>query len=138
MIGYIDSSALLRFLLDEEGSISEFRELQLGVSSVLLKIECLRTLERLRFENHFTEDEYLEARATFHAAFRKITFIKINSYVVDSACESWGVPLKSLDAIHLASALEWKQSQGKKLIFFTHDKRLGALAKSRGMDVLGA
>jgi predicted nucleic acid-binding protein len=137
MIAYIDSSVLLRILLDEEGKIEAFKKIELGISSVLLKIECLRTLDRIKFENHYSDDEYMESRALFLAAFKKISFIKLSNSIVESSCRPWGIPVKSLDAIHLASALQWKQSEEKNLTFLTHDKRLGNAAKSNGLDVFG-
>jgi predicted nucleic acid-binding protein len=137
MIAYIDSSVLLRILLDEEGKLEEFKKIELGISSVLLKIECLRTLDRLRFENQYNDDEYMESRSLFLSAFKKISFIKLSNSIVESSCRPWGVPVKSLDSIHLASALQWKQSEEKNLVFLTHDRRLGNVAKSNGLDVSG-
>ncbi len=137
MIAYIDSSVLPRILLDEEGKIEEFKKIERGISSVLLKIECLRTLDQLKFENQYSDDEYIESRSLFLSAFKKISFIKLSNSIVESSCRPWEIPVKSLNAIHLASALQWKQNEEKNLMFLTHDKRLGNVAKSNGLDVIG-
>lgn len=81
------------------------------------------TLDRLKLENHYDDDEYLESRGLFLSAFKKISFIKLSNSIIESSCRPWGIPVKSLDAIHLASALQWKQSEEKSLVFLTHDKR---------------
>lgn len=137
MIAYLDSSVLLRILLDEKSPLKEFKSIELGVSSSLLKIECLRTLDRLKIENALSDDAFLEAREFFLSSFRKIQKIPITNTVVDLASQSWGVPLKTLDSIHLASALLWKRSEQEDLYFMTHDKKLGRAAAAQGLSVLG-
>lgn len=137
MIAYVDSSVLLRVLLNEEGKLKEFEEIKFGISSILIKIECLRTLDRLKVENHFSDDEYIEVRSLLFSAFKKITLIKLTNPVIESACRSWGVAVKSLDAIHLASALQWRLAEAKDLVFLTHDKKLGSVARSNGLVVIG-
>jgi predicted nucleic acid-binding protein len=79
----------------------------------------------------------MESRSLFLSAFKKISFIKLSNSIVESSCRPWGVPVKSLDSIHLASALQWKQSEEKNLVFLTQDRRLGNVAKSNGLDVSG-
>ena len=45
--------------------------------------------------------------------------------------------LGSLDAIHLASALLWKDAMGLDAIMATHDDALGLAARAYGFKVLG-
>ena len=47
------------------------------------------------------------------------------------------VPLGTLDAIHLATALAWRERLDEGLIVATHDAALGLAARSYGFDVVG-
>jgi len=46
--------------------------------------------------------------------------------------------LKTLDAIHLATAMSWRDRIGQGLPFATHDAQLATAARSMGFEVLGA
>src|SRR5688572_32535081 len=48
MIAYLDSSVLLRILLGQKDALAEWREIDTGIGSALVEVECLRTLDRLR------------------------------------------------------------------------------------------
>jgi predicted nucleic acid-binding protein len=137
MIAYIDSSVLLRIILDEDDSLKEIKNITLGISSILLKIECLRTLDRLRLENCYTDEEFSRIRSLFFSSFKKLSIIPVTEPVIESACQAWGFPLKSLDSIHLASALLWRRSEKKQLLFCTHDRRLALAAQASDLEVLG-
>ena len=45
--------------------------------------------------------------------------------------------LGTLDAIHLATAILWKESARTGLIMATHDVALGLAAQAHGFDVVG-
>jgi hypothetical protein len=45
--------------------------------------------------------------------------------------------LGSLDSIHLASALLWKEMTGADLVMATHDTALGLGAHAHGLTVAG-
>ena len=45
--------------------------------------------------------------------------------------------LGTLDAIHLATALLWKESTGSDLVMATHDTALGLAATAHGLIVVG-
>jgi hypothetical protein len=48
-----------------------------------------------------------------------------------------GLNLGTLDAIHLFSAVLWKQENGQTPVFLTHDVTLGKTAKLFGFEVIG-
>ncbi len=48
MIAYVDASVLLRFALGQPDVLLEWRQIEKGVSSALVRTESLRTLDRLR------------------------------------------------------------------------------------------
>ena len=50
MIAYLDTSALLRLVLGEPEALPELTSAQSLVSSELLAVESLRTIDRLRLQ----------------------------------------------------------------------------------------
>jgi hypothetical protein len=46
--------------------------------------------------------------------------------------------LGTLDAIHLASALLWREAAGAELVMATHDRALALGAQAYGLRVFGA
>jgi predicted nucleic acid-binding protein len=61
----------------------------------------------------------------------------ITSDVLIRAGEPFVAPLKTLDAIHLATAIGCRKETGD-LAFATHDKQLARAARALGFAVLGA
>ena len=47
------------------------------------------------------------------------------------------MPIRTLDAIHLATALIWRDRMGALPEMATHDTALGAAARAFGFDVRG-
>ena len=48
MNAYVDSSVVLRIVLGESGRLPAWRKLRRAISSQLVRIECLRTIDRAR------------------------------------------------------------------------------------------
>lgn len=53
------------------------------------------------------------------------------------AAQPMPTELGTLDAIHLASALPWKDAMGIDPVMATHDGALGLAAQAHGLKVLG-
>jgi hypothetical protein len=47
-------------------------------------------------------------------------------------------PLGTLDALHLATALVWRDRMGKAPVVATHDESLAVASPAFGLEVLGA
>jgi predicted nucleic acid-binding protein len=137
MIGYLDSSVFLRVLLNQDGKLPEFSELKRPVASKLLKVECLRTLDRCKTLGELTENEFLTAVEEFYDGLNSVELIEISDSILDRASGGFPLNLGTLDAIHLASALGWREKEGFPLIMLTHDQTLGRAAKSLGFTVFG-
>ena len=62
----------------------------------------------------------------------------IDASVLDRAAQPMPTELGSLDAIHLATALLWKEMTGSDLVMATHDVALALGAQAHGLRVVGA
>lgn len=137
MIGYVDSSVFLRVLLNQKNSLKQFRELTRPVASLLLKAEVLRTVDRLRLGEQIDEDQFVSLTVQAYEAFASLEFIRLTDTIVSGAGASLPIALGTLDAIHLTSAITWRNSIKVELTFMTHDERLGKAARASGFVVLG-
>ena len=138
MIAYVDSSVLLRLALGQLTFLPEWRQIDRGVSSALIATESLRTLDRLRIRARLSDAEIARRRATILNLINSLELIEIDSIVLDRAAQPMPTELGTLDAIHLASALLWKESMGVDPVMATHDGALGLAAQAHGLAVLGA
>jgi predicted nucleic acid-binding protein len=137
MIAYLDSSVLLRVVLGEPQRLTEWKDIEAGISSALAQVECLRTLDRLRLQNVIPETKHESLRAAVYDLLSRVELVEISSAVLSRASSSIPVPLGTLDAIHLATALLWQDLRGDSLILATHDKALASAARALGLNVIG-
>ena len=138
MILYLDTSALVKLLRIEEGS-GQVRQAaesaQALASSTLAKIEVHAALARLLREGE--ELEVIQSsRQAFEAMWQDMAQVQMDR-TVDAAC---GLcrrhPLRSLDAIHLASALLLREEGGLEVQFACADNRLATAAQAEGFRLI--
>ena len=137
MIAYIDSSVLLRLALGQPDSLPEWRQIDRGVSSALITTESLRTLDRFRIRAKLPDPEIAHRRAAILKLINSLELIEIDPIVLERASQPMPTELGTLDAIHLASALLWKDATGIDPVVATHDGALGLAAHAHGFKVLG-
>jgi uncharacterized protein len=106
---YAESSAVLAWLLDEAQSQDVLHLLiaaQAVVASDLTLIECDRVLLCAAALGELTEGEAADRRAHLTTAASQWHLLRISPEIVDRARQPFpGEPIRTLDAIHLASAL---------------------------------
>jgi hypothetical protein len=61
-----------------------------------------------------------------------------HAVVLDRAAQPMPTELGTLDAIHLATALLWKDMTREDLVMATHNGALALGAKAHGLTVIGA
>ncbi|PHP53715.1 PIN domain-containing protein [Actinomyces ruminis] len=124
---YLDASAMLLALLAQPGHEAVSAHLAATddklLSSVLLELEVFRALRREK-----------RAPAVADAALRMIGLCAINDAVIGRAKELTG-ELKSLDAIHLATATILDDPRDPVTVL-THNARLAAAARAQGLRAL--
>jgi predicted nucleic acid-binding protein len=137
VIAYIDTSALLRIVLREPGALEELRTYDGLVSSELIAIESARTIDRLRLQGSLTTDEAATRLRTVSEWLEAIDLVLLRPPVLSRASEPMPMPLGTLDAVHLATALIWRDRMGALSTIATHDTALGLAARTFGFDVRG-
>jgi predicted nucleic acid-binding protein len=134
---YIDTSALLRLVLGEPGALEELRSCDHLVSSELIAIESSRTLDRLRLRGSLTTEEAAVRLRVMADWLEAIDLVLLRPPVLNRASEPLPTPLGTVDAVHLASALIWRDRIGPLAVLATHDTVLGLAARTYGFDVRG-
>jgi predicted nucleic acid-binding protein len=123
---YLDSSALLKLLFEEgeSAALALWISEQAGtpmVTSELAKVEVVRAARRL--------DANVVPAA--RVLMSQLDLIPLTSGILDQAAELGETLLRTLDAIHLASAL-WIQAD--LTAFVAYDSRLVAAARAAGVE----
>jgi predicted nucleic acid-binding protein len=134
---YIDTSALLRLVLREPGAIDDLRSYDALVSSELIAVESSRSIDRLRLQGALTMEEAAARRRAVTEWLEAIDLVLVRPAVLSRASDPLPIPLGTLDAIHLATALIWRERMGALPTVATHDSALGLAARTFGFDVRG-
>lgn len=138
MIAYVDASVLIRVALRQPDALPEWRQIQQGVSSALIVTESLRTLDRLRLRAKLPDAEVAKRRATILRLIDSLELVEIDAVVLDRAAQPMPTEIGTLDAIHLATALLWKEMSRVDVVMATHDGALGLAAEAHGLRVVGS
>lgn len=138
MIAYVDSSVLLRIVLRQPGALAAWPTIAVSRSSLLLEVECLRSIERLAAMGSIRHDAAFVYKAHLQELLREVELVEIDDQVRSVASSSVAGTLRTLDAIHLATALLWIRDHGVRPVFATHDKALALAARASGLEVIGA
>ncbi len=137
MITYVDASVLLRIALRQPDALREWSQVEQGVASALIATESLRTLDRLRLRATLPAAEVARRRAKILELITSLELVEIDGVVLDRAAQPMPTELGTLDAIHLATALLWREQFRVDLTMATHDRALGLAARAHGMRVVG-
>ena len=138
MNAYIDSSVVLRLILGQQAALLEWSSVERGVASALVEVECLRTLDRLRLQQHIPDSEIAARREAVFRLMESVEVVAPDRAVLSRASQPTPSSLGTLDAIHLATALLWQERKGSSLVMATHDTALATAARASGLRTVGA
>jgi predicted nucleic acid-binding protein len=138
LIQYVDSSVILRAVLGQPGLIAGLKEPGRAVTSGLARVECLRTLDRLRLEERLSDAEITRRREAVFHLLDSLVLVEPSPSILDRAAQPLPTVLGTLDTIHLATALLWRELKGEQVTVATHDLALARAARASGLEVLGS
>ena len=134
MITYFDTSSLLKFIIKEIGSEENLNIWNFSdekVCSQLTRTEMHSALMRKVREGSISASAMRARLDAMDKLFADVVLVDITSEVIDASCELVKeLPLKSAEAIHLATALMVRAD-----LFSSSDKRLCAAASESGIAV---
>jgi predicted nucleic acid-binding protein len=138
VIAYVDASVILRLVLAQPNALGEWSRVDQGVASAIVLTESLRSLDRLRLRTRLPDAELSARRAKALELIASLHIVEVDSVVLERAAQPMPTELGTLDAIHLATALLWRDMSGKVLTMATHDTALAIAAEAHGLPVVGA
>ena len=135
MVGYLDSSVVLRYILLGDSGIEHVFSLDRIISSELLNIECRRVLHRYRLQNDLDDKGFIEASDRLDRVLDSVSIILMSQKVKIRSTEAFPVIIKTLDALHLSSALIFKEANEEEtMLIFSYDKGMNRCAKAIGFS----
>ncbi|MGA2269268.1 MAG: hypothetical protein ABSH44_12435 [Bryobacteraceae bacterium] len=105
------------------------------VASELLEVEVRRTLHRLCAAQAMSEQDFALRTEELHALLAAVDQVPLSKVILKRAGGPLGGSLKTLDAIHLVTAMLWSESNGVSILFLTHDRQLANAARACGLTV---
>lgn len=129
---------MLRLALGQPDVLSEWSQIRQGVASALVTVESLRTLDRLRLRARLADAEVAARRRTILSLLASLEIVDVEAEVLDRAAQPMPTELGTLDAIHLATAILWRDTTRADLVMATHDGALAVAAEAHGFPVVGA
>jgi len=137
---YFDTSVLVKQYVEEAGSVSArrlFLRFQV-VSSVLTPVEMMSALTRRRAAGETPASHLERALTQVHVERGHWRLIRIDPLVLGRAeALVRDHTLRTLDAIHVASALVYGDALGVRVPFVTADERQRDAAARLALDVIG-
>lgn len=123
---YLDSSAMVKLVASEPESPALSARLAdaATVSSEIARVEVLRAIRRSGGDREMLERG--------REVIRRVGLLRVDGRVLELAADVEPADLRTLDAIHLASALILSEGLGA---FVTYGRRLVAAAEQAGLGV---
>ncbi|MBI2059881.1 MAG: type II toxin-antitoxin system VapC family toxin [Nitrospirae bacterium] len=134
---YLDSSTILRAVFGEAGPTPRVGQGDQVYTSEIAEVEVFRTLDRARLAGKLTDAETAIKAKELSERLTAVRLVPVAREVIETARAGFPVPVRALDALHVATA-QWLQRElGEDLRFWTHDRRQAIAALARGLNVEG-
>ncbi len=102
------------------------------MSSRLLRAEARRTLDRIRIVHSLPDAKVAALHEKLAHVERTIKFVDLDRSVLAAAAGPMPTVVKTLDAIHLASAKLLAEHASDEVVFATHDRQQSLAARALG------
>ena len=137
MTVYLDTSTVLRKLLRQPKPLAIWARWDLAYTSELLHVEACRVIDRLRLEGALDDHGVADAREQLSQIEGAIATVALSRPVLQRAALPMATAVKTLDAIHLATAMLLREQRGVELSFATHDPQQARAARALGFACVG-
>ena len=102
-----------------------------------MPVELGRLIDRLRLSGAVDDEGVAQLHEELRRVVASIELVSLTEEILAAASGALPTVLVTLDASHLASALEVRRRLQPELVMATHDVLLGRAARAVGLPVLG-
>jgi predicted nucleic acid-binding protein len=138
MIVYLDTSALVKRYIEEDGTIevnSLIDEADYSVTNLISRAEVPAAIMRASRMNMISRDEAQEAIGRFRSEWESLQRLPVTGATVEEADNLVGNhDLRGYDAVHLAAAKIWQEAIGELILFATFDQKLRDAALNEALE----
>lgn len=138
-LAYFDTSVLVKRYVEERGSTATRKLLQRYrfLSSAVAPVEALSALSRRRTDGELTQRDFLAIKSRLHKDRAYWELVEVGPIVLSQAEELvQRAGLRTLDALHVASALTFQAASGLTIPFVTADARQRDAAESLALNLI--
>jgi predicted nucleic acid-binding protein len=133
----LDTSVVLRKLFGERGTLAEWPRIRLAFASRMLSVELGRVIDRARLAGDIDDAQVEQLQREARRLLRSVEILALGERILARASGPMPTALGTLDAVHLATALELAPRH-PSLALATHDRQLARAARASGLEVCGA
>lgn len=136
---YIDTSTYLKLFQKEHGSVEAKKLVKESslLSSVIISAECFSTFSKRKQGREIDEKTFDKLVNRVKKDLPYIEIVKVTDEVLKKTEEvALHSTARTLDAIHIASALLFQELTGIELTFVTSDKKQEEVAKDEGLKTV--
>ena len=137
---YFDTSALIKRYVREPGSarvVSLLRRHDL-LSSAITPVEIMSALGRRRRDRELSEEAFVATLNRVRSERIRWELVEVGETILSRAEEmvQGTVPMRALDAIHVASLIVFQAAAGFRIPFVTSDGRQRDAGLFLGLDII--
>jgi predicted nucleic acid-binding protein len=133
---YLDTSVMLGWLLEGRKELALIPMDSEVASSRLLWIETIRSLDRAVRSRQLSDGDGAFARIAFEQMSQGITRLSLTEAIQDRASQGFPTIIRTLDALHLSSAMAWSAGQEIRTIeIWSFDRQMNLCAQALGFSV---
>jgi len=137
---YLDTSALVKLYVEEEGSAMVQEALAAAetvATATISYVEARAAFARRRREGRLSRQDYHHTVSELEADWEQYVLLEITRNVIRRAADLTNIhPLRAYDAIHLASATALKERIEGPIFFASWDSTLASAAKREGLSLV--
>jgi predicted nucleic acid-binding protein len=135
VIAFVDTSVVLRFVLEGDISLHQAFAATVTACSELLWIESMRVVQRLRLDGALSDPTLAEAVSRIAACYSSFRSYLLDEEIKQAAAGPFPTVIGTLDALHLACARRCARNHpGETLLVYSYDRQLNLCARALGFS----
>lgn len=136
MTAYVDTSVLLRCILEGDVALHQAFRVDRTIASELILIEARRVLERHRMNSALDDEKMAEASSRLMEVYASFEVWNLSDAIKARAAGPFPTVVGTLDALHLATALAGIGTDAAAtLALYSYDRQMNLCAKALGLAV---